>query len=61
MFDWVWSPYSILTWMYDYPREWALGIKKVFEIQENWHSILITVLFVCLIFALLLNFNRDKE
>lgn len=61
MFQWVWTPYSILTWMYDYPYEWALGIKKVFEIQENWHSILITVLFVCLLFALLFTFNKEKE
>lgn len=59
MFDSIWTPYSLLTWMYEYPREWAVGINKVFEIQERWFSILITVLFVCMLFALLFNYHKE--
>lgn len=57
---WLGSPYSYLTWFYQYPGLFAWGINQVISIKENWISILATVLVVSLILFALLNFNKDK-
>lgn len=57
MFQEIWTPYSLLTWMYDYPWEFVWGINQVFSITENWVSILVVVLFVSL-FLYIINHNE---
>lgn len=58
---WFTSSNSYLTYFYQFPWKFVDWLEYVFNIKENWISILITVLFVCLVFYTLFYFSMDHN
>ena len=61
MFDSIWTPTSLLTWMYQYPWEFASGINQVISIKENWISIFATVLLVAILLFAVFNWSEYNK
>ena len=60
-FSWLATPYHYLTWFYQYSTGYYSWIYQVFNIKENWISILCTVLLVAIILFYVFNFNQYNK
>lgn len=61
MFESVWTPTSLLTWMYQYPGEFVSWLNQVISIKENGISIFATVLLVALILFGVFNWSVNNK